>query len=107
MISNGYNNPRIVRSPSLNMYEDIYSGGSKLLRSAGQAGEYLAKETLKYPAKQLPTIGKDIGAIGGTALSVAIDNPELTPFLADIGATSGKKLGKLAQKEINKAIDKL
>jgi hypothetical protein len=115
MISNGYNNPRIVRSPSLNMYNDIYSGGTKLIRGAEDVGKKYVlpalktagKETLKLTTKPLPTIGQGLGLTLGVGGAVLAQNPEIMPYLGGAGAFAGKKAGQWAEKEINKAIDKL
>lgn len=110
-ISHGYTTPRIYRQPSLNIYDDISSGG-KLLSNIGRkyvapAAKYVGKEALKLTTKPLPTIGQGIGLAAGLGATFATGNPELAPYLGSAGAYAGDVAGKWAQKKINTAIDKL
>lgn len=111
MIHNGYVAPRITRSPTLNMYDDIRAG-EKALTSFGKkyvipAAKTAGKELLKVPVKTLPTIGQGLGLAAGVGASVAAANPELLPYLGTAGGYAGKKLGQYAQGKIERAIDKL
>lgn len=111
MIHNGYIPPRITRSPTLNMYDDIRTG-SKALSSFGKkyilpAAKTAGKELLKVPVKTLPTIGQGLGLAAGVAGTVATGNAELLPYLGTAGGYAGKKAGEWAKGKIERAIDKL
>lgn len=107
--------PKIRRSSSLNMYDNIARGSNIALRGASNIGKqyllpaakYAGKEALKLTTKPLPTIGTGLGLTAGTLASVAAANPELLPYLGSAGALAGREAGRYAQSRINKAIDAL
>lgn len=109
MIRNGYEPPRIVRPPSLNMYGDISSGANKLIRSgekmAVNAGKAVLRTGLKAGTGLLPIAGKTLGAGAGILASELA--PTYAPLIISGGIAGGAKLGQYAQKSLNKQIDKI
>lgn len=111
MIQRSYNQPRITRSPTLNMYDDI-KAGEKALTSFGKkyvvpAAKTVGKEILKVPLKTLPTIGQGVGLAAGVGATALSGNPELLPWLGTAGGYAGKKGGEYLKKAGERAIDKL
>ena len=110
-IARSYNPPRIVRPPTLNIYDDIRAG-EKALSSFGKkyvvpAAKTAGKELLKVPGKALPVIGQGVGLTAGLGATYLTGNPELAPYLGGAGAFAGKKGGEYLKKKLDTAIDRL
>lgn len=70
----------------------------------------LAKKGVSELAKHAPEIGATLGSSALSGLALLAGQPELVPLAmtagANLGRAGGKALGGLAQKEVNKRIDR-